>query len=406
MTVTVDQARGLDERDGLAEFRKRFVPIGDSGVVAYLDGNSLGRPPLSIVERMTDFIATQWGSRMIRSWEEGWLELPEQVGDRLGRACLGAGPGQIAVGDSTTVWLYKALRVAAAMRPGRTEIVTDALNFPTDRFVVEGVAAELGLRVRWVKTELDAGITPEALADAVGEDTAVVTLSHVAYRSGYLADMVAINELVHESGALIVWDVCHSAGVAPVRLDQTGTDFAVGCTYKFLNSGPGAPSFLYVKEKHLPEFRNPVQGWMSTEDIFAMDDAYTPAGGIRRALSGTPPVVGLLCVAEGVDMIAEAGIDRIRAKSLALTRFAIELADDLLAPLGFTLGSPREDDRRGGHLTLNHPDARRLARTFIDRGVIVDFRAPHGIRLGLSPLSTSYTELWTAMSLMRDLAAG
>jgi kynureninase len=399
----VDQARALDEHDELGEFRDRFVPIGDGGVVAYLDGNSLGRPPMSIVDRMSDFVAVQWGSRMIRSWEEGWLELPEGVGDRLGAACLGAAAGQIVVGDSTTVWLYKALRVAAGMRPGRTEIVTDALNFPTDRFVVEGVAAELGLRVRWVKTELDGGVTVEALAAALSEETAVVTLSHVAYRSGYLADLTAINELVHGFGALIVWDVCHSAGVVPVRLDETGADFAVGCTYKFLNAGPGAPAFLYVREKHLPEFRQPLQGWMSTADIFAMDDAYRPAEGIRRALSGTPPVVGLLCVAEGADLIAAAGIDRVRAKSLALTRLAIELADDWLAPLGFTLGSPRDDDRRGGHLTLNHPDARSLAKIFIDRGVIVDFRAPHGVRIGLSPLSTSYEELWTAMSLMRDL---
>jgi kynureninase len=325
------------------------------------------------------------------------------VGDRLGEACLGAGAGQVVLGDSTTVWLYKALRVAAGMRPGRTEIVTDALNFPTDRYVVEGVAAELGLTVRWVETELSAGVTPAALARVLSERTAVVTLSHVAYRSGYLADLVAINELVHGVGALVVWDVCHSAGVVEVQLDATGADFAVGCTYKFLNSGPGAPSFLYVRQLHLPEFRQPLQGWMSTADIFDMDANYQPAQGIRRALSGTPPVVGLVCVAEGVALIAEAGIGRIRAKSVALTRLAIELADDWLAPLGFTLGSPREDERRGGHLTLDHPEAQRLARTFIDHGVIVDFRAPHGVRIGLSPLSTGYAELWMAMDAMRDL---
>jgi kynureninase len=400
---SVDAARALDEGDELGVFRTRFVPIADGGVVAYLDGNSLGRPARSIVDRLNDLVAVQWGSRMIRSWEEGWLELPEEVGDRLGEACLGAGNGQVVLGDSTTVWLYKALRVAAGMRPGRTEIVTDALNFPTDRYVVEGVAAELGLTVRWVETDLAAGVTVEALARVVSERTAVVTLSHVAYRSGYLADLAAINELVHGVGALIVWDVCHSAGVVDVRLDAAATDFAVGCTYKFLNSGPGAPSFLYVNEKHLPEFRQPLRGWMSTADIFDMDANYQPAHGIRRALSGTPPVIGLVCVAEGVAMIAEAGIGRIRAKSVALTRLAIELADDWLAPLGFTLGSPREDERRGGHLTVNHPDAQRLARVFIDHGVIVDFRAPHGVRIGLSPLSTGYAELWMAMSLMRDL---
>lgn len=401
--ITVERARELDAADELAGFRERFVPIGDAGVVAYLDGNSLGRPPLSIVERLSDLVAVQWGSRMIRSWEEGWLELPEEVGDRLGRACLGAGRGQAIVGDSTTVWLYKALRAAAAMRPGRGEVVTDALNFPTDRFAVEGVAAELGLSVRWVETDLAAGVTRDALAQVITERTAVVALSHVAYRSGYLADMAAINELVHAAGALVVWDVCHSVGVVGIELDATGTDFAVGCTYKFLNAGPGAPAFLYVNARHLNDFRQPVRGWMGTADIFAMDDGYRPAEGIRRALSGTPPVVGLVCIAEGVDMIAEAGIDRVRAKSMSLTRLAIELADDWLAPLGFTLGSPRHDERRGGHLTLNHPDAKRLAHTFIEHGVIVDFRAPHGVRIGLSPLSTSYQELWTAMSVMREL---
>lgn len=404
MAITFEQARGRDAGDELGVYRERFVPIKDSGVVAYLDGNSLGRPPRSIVDRLNELVGVEWGSRMIRSWEEGWLELPGEVGDRVGAACLGAGPGQVVVGDSTTVWLYKALRAAVAMRPGRTEVVTDALNFPTDRFVVEGVAAELGLTVRWAETELNAGVTAAALSEVVGERTAVVTLSHVAYRSGYLAELRSITEMVHGVGALIIWDVCHSVGVVDVRLDEVGADFAVGCTYKFLNAGPGAPAFLYVSERHVEEFRQPVRGWMGTADIFAMDDGYRPAEGIRRALSGTPPVVGLACVAEGINMIAEAGIGRIRAKSLGLTGMAIELADEWLAPLGFTLGSPREDERRGGHLTLNHPEARRLARSFIDHGVIVDFRAPHGVRIGLSPLSTSYAELWTAMAVMRDLA--
>ena len=401
---SVEWARELDGADELGAFRERFVPIGDERVVAYLDGNSLGRPPRSVVERLRGFLGVEWGSRMIRSWEEGWLELPEEVGDRVGAACLGAAAGQVVVGDSTTVWLYKALRAAVGMRPGRREIVTDALNFPTDRYMTEAVAKELGLTVRWVETELDAGMTVEALARVVSEDTAVVTLSHVAYRSGYLADMAAINELAHGMGALVVWDVCHSAGVVPVRLDETGADFAVGCAYKFMNAGPGAPSFLYVRDKHVDEFAQPLQGWMSTADIFDMDADYRPAGGIRRALSGTPPVVGLLCVDEGVRMIAEAGIERIRRKSTALTGMAIELVDEWLAPLGFTLGSPRADERRGGHLTINHQDAQRLARRFIDAGIIVDFRAPHGVRIGLSPLSTSYTEVWMALSRMRDLA--
>jgi kynureninase len=402
---SLDEARVLDRADDLAAFRDRFLPIGDPGVVAYLDGNSLGRPPRSTMDRLVELVAEQWGSRLIRAWSEGWLELPERVGDRLGQACLGAGPGQVIVADSTTLCLHKVLRAAAALRPGRTEIVTDAANFPTDRYVVEAVAEDLGLTVRWVPTELSSGITPELLAGAIGPNTAVVTLSHVAYRSAFVADLAAITDLVHAAGALVVWDLCHSAGVVPVRLDATGADFAVGCTYKFLNAGPGAPAFLYVRTEHQGDFRPPLRGWMGTEDIFDMDAAYRPAGGLRRALSGTPAIVGVRCVAEGVELVAEAGIDRVRAKSVALTRLVIDLADAWLAPLGFTVASPRIDARRGGHVTLDHRDAQTLAQRFIDAGVILDFRAPHGIRLGPSPLSTSYEEVWTALDRMRVLAA-
>ncbi|HEV8560700.1 MAG TPA: kynureninase [Actinophytocola sp.] len=402
--LTLDQARELDRDDELAEFRDRFVPIEDPGVVAYLDGNSLGRPPRSTVDIVRELVTAQWGSRMIRSWEEGWLELPEQVGDRLGAACLGAAPGQVVVADSTSLCLHKALRAARALRPDRTEIVTDALNFPTDRYVVEAVAEDLGLTVRWVDTDLAGGITAEALAGALTPNTAVVTLSHVAYRSAYLADMAALNELVHAAGALVVWDLCHSAGVVPVHLDRTGTDFAVGCTYKFLNAGPGAPAFLYVNTRHQNGFSAPLRGWMGTAEIFDMDAGFRPAQGIRRALSGTPNILGVACVGAGVDMIAEAGIDRVRAKSMALTRMTIDLADAWLAPLGFTLASPRAEERRGGHLTLAHPDAQNLTRRLIDRGILLDFRPPQGIRLGMSPLSTSYEEVWTALDRMRVLA--
>jgi kynureninase len=404
--ISSDEARWLDQGDELAGFRERFVPVDDTGVLAYLDGNSLGRPPKSTVDAVNDLLTRQWGSRLIRSWEEGWLELPEQVGDRLGAACLGASPGQVIVADSTTICLYKTIHAALALRPGRTELVTDAKNFPTDRFVVEAIAEDLGLTVRWVDTDLTSGVTVEALAEVVTEHTAAVTLSHSAYRSAFVADMPAINELVHAAGALVVWDLCHSAGVVPVELDDTGADFAVGCTYKFLNAGPGAPAFLYVCKEHQRAGRLPLRGWMGTEDIFAMDDRYRAEAGMRGMLSGTPNVLGLTCVGAGADLIADAGIERIRAKSLALTGLAIDLAEVWLVPLGFSLASPREDDRRGGHLSLNHPDAERLARRFIEHGIILDFRAPNGIRLGPSPLSTSFTELWTALDRMRALAGG
>jgi kynureninase len=400
--MDVDRAAALDGEDELAGFRERFVPIDDPGVVAYLDGNSLGRPARSIVDVVNDFLVGQWGSRLVRSWEEGWLELPGEVGDLLGSACLGAAAGQVVVADSTTVCLYKVLSAAVAARPGRGEIVTDAYNFPTDRFVVDAVAERYGLRVTWVETDLVEGITAQRLA--LSSDTAVVALSHVAYRSAYLADMAAINELAHDAGALTVWDLCHSAGALPIHLDETGTDFAVGCTYKFLNAGPGAPAFLYVNDRHLDTFSQPIRGWMGTEEIFAMDDRFQAAHGIRRALSGTPPVLGILCVRAAAELIAEAGIERIRAKSTRLSGMTIELVDKWLADKGFRLASPRDDSRRGAHLTLYHDRAEELTRKFNEHGVIVDFRAPNGIRLGLSPLSTGYAEVWTALDVMRALA--
>jgi kynureninase len=394
----------MDAQDELAGLRDRFLPIGDPGVVAYLDGNSLGRPPRSTRERIGHLIAHEWGTRMIRSWEEGWMDRPEAVGDLLGSAALGAAAGQVVVADSTTICLHKVLHAAVSLRPGRTELVTDTDNFPTDRYVVDAIAAQLGLTVRWIRSDPTTGVTPEQVAEVVGDATALVTFSHVSYRSAFIADMRAINDIAHAAGAVTVWDLCHSAGSVPVQLDATGTDFAVGCTYKFLNAGPGAPAFLYVRAEHQDEIRHPLSGWIGNEDVFEMGPVHKPARGIRRMLSGTPNVVGLVGVEEGVKLVAEAGIERVRAKSTALTRLAIDLADEWLPR--FTIASPREDTRRGGHVTITHPQAAGIARTLIDNGVLIDFRNPDGIRIGLSPLSTSFTELHTAMARIRDLTAG
>lgn len=339
---------------------------------------------------------------MIRSWEERWLALPEQIGDELGRAALGAAPGQTIVADSTSVCLYKVLRAAVALRPGRDEIVTDSANFPTDRFLVESVAAELGLTVRWIDADPWTGFGTEQVP--VGDRTAAVVLSHVDYRSAAIADLAAITRRAHDHGALAVWDLCHSVGSMPVGLDAAGADFAVGCTYKFLNAGPGAPAFLYVAARHQADFGQPITGWMGAADTFAMAARYTPAPGIRRALSGTPPVLGMVGVREGVALLAEAGITRVRAKAVALGRWVLDLADEWLVPLGFTVASPREDDRRGGHVTLRHPDAERLSALLIEHGVLIDFRRPDGIRIGLSPLTTGFAEVRDAMARIRELA--
>ncbi len=399
----LDQARRLDAEDELASFRHRFVPIADPRVVAYLDGNSLGRPLRATAERLQEFVSREWASRLIRSWQERWLDLPEEIGDELGRVALGAAPGQVIVADSTSVCLYKVLRAAAALRPGRSRIVTDTSNFPTDRFIVHSVAAELGLTVAWIESDPWSGISVAEVATAVDDDTAAAVLSHVDYRSAAIADMAAINRIVHDRDGLVVWDLCHSVGAIPVELDAAETDFAVGCTYKFLNAGPGAPAFLYIPQRHQAGFHHPLTGWMGTADIFAMADRYAPAPGVRRALSGTPPILGMIGVEQGAALLAEAGITRVRAKGRALGRWVIQLADAWLTPLGHTIASPRADDQRGAHVTLRHPDAEQLSRTLIDNGVIVDFRYPDGIRIGLSPLTTSFAEVWHAMNRIHDL---
>ncbi|MEU5260582.1 aminotransferase class V-fold PLP-dependent enzyme [Amycolatopsis sp. NPDC021455] len=404
MDISPEAAKRLDTTDELAAFRDRFVPITDASVVAYLDGNSLGRPLRATAERLQSLVAEEWGARLIRSWEERWLTLPGEIGDELGRVALGAAPGQTIVADSTSVCLYKTLRAAVALRPGRDEIVTDTANFPTDRFLVESVAAELGREVRWIETDPLTGVRAEDVAAVTGPRTAAVVLSHVDYRSAAITDLAAVTRLVQERGGLVVWDLCHSVGVLPVELDAAGADFAVGCTYKFLNAGPGAPAFLYVNARHHETFGQPITGWMGAADTFAMAPRYVPAPGIRRALSGTPPVLGMVGVQEGAALLAEAGIDRVRAKAVALGRWVLALADAWLVPLGFAVASPRDDDRRGGHVTLRHPDAERLARVLIDNGVLIDFRRPDGIRIGLSPLTTGFAEVRQAMARVRELA--
>ena len=319
----------LDRADPLAEYRQRFV--GADGPLVYFDGNSLGRPLRRTARGLADFVDGEWGTRLIRGWDETWFDLPLVLGDRLARAMLGAAPGQTAVGDSTTVLLYKLMRAAVAARPGRTEIVLDRDNFPTDRYVAQGVADECGLTLRWLDVDPDGGVTPELVAGAVGPQTALVTLSHVAYRSAYIADVERVTDIAHDAGALVLLDLCHSVGALPVELDEWGVDLAVGCTYKYLNGGPGSPAFLYVAERHLDQMTQPIQGWMGATDPFLMGPDYAPTAGVRRFLSGTPPVVGMLRVRDMVELIEEAGIGAVREKSVALTAYAIELADEILA---------------------------------------------------------------------------
>jgi kynureninase len=399
------RAAELDAADPLAAHRERFVT--NDGVVAYLDGNSLGRPLRATKERMTDFVEHAWGDRLIRAWDEEWMDAPTVLGDTIARVCLGAGPGQTVVADSTTVMLYKLVRAAVDAQEGRPEIVVDSDNFPTDRFVVEGIAAERGLELRWITPDPDGGPTPEQVAEVVSERTALVLLSHIAFRSGHVADLPAITRAAHDVGALVLWDLCHSVGSVQLALDEHEVDLAVGCTYKYLNGGPGAPAFGYLASRHHDRLRQPLQGWMGAADPFAMAERYVPASGIRQLISGTPPIVGMLPMRDMLELIDEAGMAAVREKSVGLTAFAVEVADELLASYDVRLASPRDPAVRGSHVTLAHPDFRRVTAELWQRGVVPDFRPPDGLRVGLSPLSTSYAEVALGLSIVRDvLAAG
>jgi len=400
MTDLLTTARALDAADPLRSHLDAFAEM--PGVTAYLDGNSLGRPLRDVGEKISDFVRGDWGTRLIRSWDEQWMDLPVALGDRIGAACLGAAAGQTVVADSTTVLLYKLMRSAAAERKDRSEIVIERGNFPTDRFVAEGVAAESGMTVRWISADPVQGVQISDIADAVTARTALVVLSHVDYRSGALADMEGITAKVHEAGALMLWDLCHSVGVIPMRLDEWGVDLAVGCTYKYLNGGPGAPAFAYVRAAHHGVLRQPIQGWMGAADVFAMGPAYVPDATIRQFISGTPPVLGMLPMQGMLDRIEQATIEGVRAKSKTLTDLAVQAFDEVLAPLGVRLLSPRDAELRGGHITIGHPDFRAVTQRLWADGVIPDFRFPDGIRLGLSPLSTSHVETVTGVLAVRD----
>ena len=384
-------AAELDAADPLTSYRGRFVIADD--LVAYFDGNSLGRLPIATRDRLESFVRAEWGVDLIRGWADRWVDLPVVVGDEIG-ALIGAAPGQTVVADSTSVCLYKLLHTAIDLRPGRTQIVVERAGFPTDRYLVESVARSRGLEVVFVEDPTD-------LAGVVGERTAVVVLNHVDYRSGLLLDLPGLTATIHAAGALALWDLCHSVGVVPIDLDAAGVDLAVSCTYKYLNAGPGAPAFLYVAQRHLGQARQPVEGWWSAADLFAMGDAYEPAPDIRRMLSGTPAVSGIIAVQEGVRLTAEAGVEAIRAKSTALTSFAIDLID----AHGLVSATPDDPAARGGHVTVRHPRARAVTDAVAARGVIPDFREPDLIRLGFSPLSTSFREVEDGIGVLADVIA-
>jgi len=382
-----DFAKQLDQQDSLASYREQFV-VNDSNLI-YLDGNSLGRLPKSVIERMKKAVEEEWGTDLIRGWNKGWWESPTRIGNKIG-SLLGAAEGQIVVGDQTSINLFKLATATLTLQPQRKRIITDTFNFPSDLYILQGIVKLLSNRHEIIRiSAVDDDITPDLakLEAAINEDTALVTLSHVTFKSGYLYNMAYITELAHRKGALVLWDLSHSAGAVPVELDKSSVDFAIGCTYKYLNGGPGSPAFLYINQKIQNEVTSPIWGWWGQSDPFAFDLDYQPAPGAQRFLAGTAPMLSTLAMEEALTPLLDAGMDVLRAKSILMTDYASYLTDELLAPLGFTLGSPRDSARRGSHISIRHEEGYRINRAMIEEmNVIPDFRAPDNIRLGFAPL--------------------
>ena len=396
-------AAGLDGDDPLGSFRSRFVDVDPS--LVYLDGNSLGMLPRATSARLRQVVEEEWGQGLIRSWDT-WVDLPQRVGDRLGTALLGARPGETVVADSTTVNLYKALTAAVAARPGRVAIVVDSHEFPTDRYVAAAVAAAHNLEVRGLDADdvSGPGLTDVERAVAAG-DVAAVVVSLVSFRSGAWADLAGITAAAHAGGAIVVWDLSHAVGSVPVDLPAADADVAVGCTYKYLCGGPGAPAFVWVNRDRQADLRQPVWGWFAQRRQFEMGPAFDPVGGAAGWLSGTPPVLGLVAVDEGVGLVAEAGMVAVRAKSEALTALASDLIDAWLAPFGCEVATPRLPARRGAHVAVRHRHADALVPALRRDSVVADFRPPDLVRLGLSPLTTRFTDVWDGLDRFRRILA-
>jgi kynureninase len=382
-----DDCASLDAQDPLAPVRERFrLPDG----VTYLDGNSLGALSGSARRRLLEITDEGWGERLIAGWfEGGWLQAPTRVGDRIG-PMVGAAPGQVLVSDTTTSNLFKLASAALALHPDRSAVVVPQDDFPTDRYVVAGLGAR---EVRMPE--------PDRVSEAIDGDVALVLLSHVDYRTGRLADMAALTALAHNAGALILWDLCHSVGALPVALDACDVDLAVGCTYKFLNGGPGAPAFLYVAERLQSRLRSPIQGWFGHGDQFGFGERYQPAPGVARFLSGTTGMLGVAALEGALDAWDGVDMAAVREKSMALGDVLIRLVDERCAGLDLSVASPRDARQRGSHVALRHPLAGELVERLAVRGVVTDFRPPDLIRCGLTPLYTRFVDVWHAVDVLR-----
>ena len=403
----IDFAHTLDAQDELAAFRQEFV-IDDPNLI-YLDGNSLGRLPKRTVNFMQRAIQQEWGTRLIRVWNDGWVNTPTELGAKIAKL-VGAQPDEILVAEATSINLFKLAVAALRARPDRTKIVSDVFNFPSDLYILQGIIDLLDNRHRLelIPSVDTITIEPQAVSNAIDNNTALVSLSHVAFKSAFMYDMATVTGQAHQSGALTLWDLSHSAGAVPVDLNGAKADLAVGCTYKYLNGGPGAPAFLYVRKDLQAQLSQPLWGWFAADNPFAFDLDYTPATDISRYRVGTPPMLSMKAIEPAVDLLLEAGIDRLRTKSLQQTEYLIFLAEQWLTPLGFTLGTPRQANIRGSHVSMRHPEGYRINRALIEAEppalkVIPDFREPDNIRLGIAPLYNTFAEIHRAIDRLRTI---
>jgi kynureninase len=382
----------LDAADPLAGFRDRFL---DDGSTIYLDGNSMGRLPKAAVPRLREMAEHEWGTILVRGWtESGWMDSPLRVGDRVGEL-IGAAPGEVLIADTTSIGLFRLITAVLRARPQRRVIVTERSNFPTDLYVASGVVEMLGCELRVVER-------PE-LCDALDADTALLLLTHVDFRTGERHDMAGLTEAAHAVGALVLWDLSHSAGAVEIQLQRDGVDLAVGCGYKYLNGGPGSPAYLHISTALHSELRNPIQGWLGHDNPFLFDSEYVPAPGMRGWMSGSPPVLAIGALAVGIELHLEAGARLIGEKAAMLTEVFIRLADARLAPLGFTVATPRDHERRGAQVSLRHPGGLAVVRAVADRGVIGDFRPPDLCRFGLAPLYTRFVDIWDSIERVAEV---
>ena len=397
----------LDKNDPLAHFKSQFV-VADPEM-CYLDGNSLGRLPKETISAVNNLM-TEWGAEVVTGWGH-WVDEAQPTGDLLGQAALGAGPGQILVCDTTSVNFYQLCLAAVHARPGRKSIITDAANFPTDRYILDGIAKQFGLKLVLIENEDPAvatheRITTQVLAPYLNDDVALVTLQVIQYRSGARTDIKSITDQVRAIGGLVVWDASHAVGAIELNLDANGVDLCVGCTYKYGNSGPGSPAWLYVSKKIQKELQVPIQGWFAQDAQFEMGPVFERAQNIRGFQIASPSLIGIRCVQTAFSMIKEAGIDAIAQKAAVGTQMMIDLYDAWLAPLGFVLNTSRDPKERGGHISLVHPDAAQICVAMREiSNVIPDYRTPNSIRLAISPLPTSFVEVWDGFARTRDLVA-